>query len=210
MIYVIGVGPGAPEYLTLKAKTLVESADIVAGFKPPLDTVKDFVRGEVVAIDYASESELLKYISNESRSKKCVFCCTGDPDFSDAQLLEKIALLTDIEVIPGVSSVQVAASKARVAFEHAAFISFHRRGSVESQKNELLSQIKESKDVIILPRPYDFMPEEIAAYLLKNGIDPDTRTIIYENLTRDEKEHHQSLHKVKGEFRDLCIMVIKA
>ncbi len=209
MIYVIGVGPGSPEYLTLKAKNEIESADIVAGFKPALNTVKEFVRGEVVEEDYASESELLKYIADKSHNKKCVFCCTGDPDFSDSQLLEKIASHTEIEILPGISSVQVAASKARVAFENSAFISFHKRGSIEGQKRELLSRIKENKDVILLPRPYDFMPEEIAKYLMGNGISPDIRVIIYENLTMDEREHHKSLKEIKGEFSDLCIMVIK-
>ena len=209
MIYVIGVGPGSPEYLTLKAKNEIESADIVAGFKPALNTVKKFVRGEIVEIDYTRESELLKYIADKSRNKKCVFCCTGDPDFSDSQLLEKIALQTEIEILPGISSVQVAASKARVAFENSAFISFHKRGPIEGQKRELLSRIKEKKDVILLPRPYDYMPEDIAKYLMENGISPDTRIIIYENLTMDEREHNKSLKEIKGEFSDLCIMVIK-
>ena len=209
MIYVIGVGPGSPEYLTFKAKNEIESADIVAGFKPALNTVKEFVHGEIVEIDYAKEGELLKYVADKSNSKKSVFCCTGDPDFSDSQLLEKITLQTEIEILPGISSVQVAASKARVAFEQSAFISFHKRGSIESQKRELLSRIKEKKDVILLPRPYDFMPEDIAKYLMENGIGPDTRVIIYENLTMDEREHHKSLKEIEGEFSDLCIMVIK-
>jgi len=111
--------------------------------------------------------------------------------------------------LPGVSSVQVAASKARVAFEDSAFISFHKRGSIEGQKRELLSRIKEEKDIILLPRPYDFMPQDIANYLMENGINPDTRVIIYENLTLDEREHHKSLKEIEGEFSDLCIMVIK-
>jgi len=209
MILAIGVGPGSPEYLTIKAKNEIESADIVAGFKPALNTVKEFVHGEIVEIDYAKEGELLKYVADKSNNKKCVFCCTGDPNFSDSQLLEKIALHTEIEIVPGVSSVQVAASKARVAFENSVFISFHKRGPIEAQKRELLSRIKENKDVILLPRPYDFMPEEIAKYLMGNGISPDTRVIIYENLTMDEREHHKSLREIEGDFSDLCIMVIK-
>ena len=58
MILAIGVGPGSPEYLTIKAKNEIESADIVAGFKPALNTVKEFVHGEIVEIDYAKEGEL--------------------------------------------------------------------------------------------------------------------------------------------------------
>lgn len=210
MILVIGTGPGAPEYLTLKAKKEIESADIVAGFRPALETVKEFVRGEMVVIsDYAREGELLDYVASESHHKKCVFCCTGDPDVSDAQLIEKLARRTEIDIIPGISSIQIAASKARVALENSAFISFHRGGSIESQKQELLCRIKEHKDIVLLPRPYDFMPPEIAQYLITNGINPEMRVIIYEDLTLNEKEHHQSLKEIKGEFSDLCVMVLK-
>ncbi|MFC1916635.1 precorrin-6y C5,15-methyltransferase (decarboxylating) subunit CbiE [Chloroflexota bacterium] len=202
-VHIVDVGTGSPRYLTMEMEEVIRKADIVVGFKPPLDTIREFVHGEIVEIDYAKEGELLKYVADKSINKKCVFCCTGDPDFSDSQLLEKIAFYTEIEILPGVSSVQVAASEARVAFDNSVFISFHKRGPIEAQKRELLSRIKENKDVILLPRPYDFMPEEIAKYLMENGISPDTRVIIYENLTMDEREHHKSLKEIEGNFSDL-------
>jgi cobalt-precorrin-7 (C5)-methyltransferase len=209
MIYVVGVGPGAPEYLTFKARDLVESADIVAGFGPPLKTVGEFIRGEKVEVDYAGERKKLRYIAAQSRDNKCVFCCAGDPDFSDSQLLKKIADLTEIEIVPGVSSTQIAASRAKVAWEDSAFISLHKRGPIERRKMEMVRRIKEGKDVILLPRPWDFMPAEIAAFLIKNDVKPDTRVSIYENLTLDEKEQHTLLKDVRGSFSDLCIMLIR-
>jgi cobalt-precorrin-7 (C5)-methyltransferase len=211
MILAIGVGPGSPEYLTIKAKNEVASADIVAGFKPALETVKDFTNGEVIEIPaHSGEAEYLKYMAGKSGEKKCVFCFTGDPNFSASELLDKIALYDDVEIVPGISSVQIAASKAKVAFEDSIFISFHKGGSLEEIKWELLNRVKGNRNIILLPRPYDFMPEEIAGYLMQNGVSPDTEVIIYQNLTMsNEEESYKSLKEIKGEFSDLCVMVIK-
>jgi len=210
MIFAIGVGPGSPEYLTIKAKNEVASADIVVGFKSALNTVKEFAKGEVVEIpSHAREDKFLKYVADKSGGKKCVFCFTGDPNFSESQLLDKLAIYDEVELLPGISSVQVAASKAKVAFEDSVFISFHKGGSIERGKRDLLSGIEEGKNILLLPRPYDFMPKEIAEYLMQNGVSPDTEVIIYENLTMNEKESVKSLKEIRGEFSDLCVMVIK-
>jgi len=210
MILAIGVGPGSPEYLTIKAKNEVKSADLVVGFKPALNTVKEFAKGEVIEIPtHTKEDEFLKYVADKLGDKKCVFCFTGDPNFSGSQLLDKLALYDKVEILPGISSAQVAASKAKVAFEDSVFISFHKGGSIERGKRDLLSGIKEGKNIILFPRPYDFMPKEIAEYLMQNGVSPDTEVIIYENLTMNEKESLKSLKEIQGEFSDLCVMVIK-
>lgn len=37
---VVGVGPGEPEYLTVKAVKLIEGADYVADFKPALQVLR--------------------------------------------------------------------------------------------------------------------------------------------------------------------------
>ena len=139
-----------------------------------------------------------------------MFCFTGDPNFSASELLDKLAIYDDVEIVPGISSVQIAASKAGVAFEDSIFISFHKGGSLEEVQKELLYRVKGNKNIILLPRPYDFMPEEIAGYLMRNGVRPDTEAIIFQNLTlKDEKESRLSLKDISGEFSDLCIMVIK-
>lgn len=209
-IYCVGVGPGSPEYLTIKAKNEIESADIVVGFKPALNTVRELVKGEIIEIpSHANEDEFLKHIVTKSEDKKCVFCFTGDPNFSGSQLLGKIALRKEIEILPGISSAQVAASKAKVAFENSVFVSFHRSGSIEREKKNLLMGIKENKDIILFPRPYDFMPKEIAEYLMEMGIRPNTKVIIYENLTMEERVQVKSLRELQGEFSDLCVMIIK-
>jgi len=211
MILAIGVGPGSPEYVTIRAKNEVASADIVAGFRPALDAVREHIKGELIEIpSHSTEEEFLEYISRKSEDKKCVFCFTGDPNFSASELLDKIAVYDEVEIVPGISSVQIAAGKARIAFEDSIFISFHKGEAFEETKQELLTRARGNRNIILLPRPFDFMPEQIAGYLMQNGISPDREVIIYQNLTlSDEKESRMRLKEINGEYSDLCVIVIK-
>ncbi|MFC1921548.1 cobalt-precorrin-7 (C(5))-methyltransferase, partial [Chloroflexota bacterium] len=82
--------------------------------------------------------------------------------------------------------------------------------SFDEIKQELLVRVKENRDIILLPRPFDFMPGDIAGYLIQNGVNPDTKVVIYQNLTlKNEKETRMTLKEIKGEFSDLCVMLIK-
>ncbi|MFC2070175.1 precorrin-6y C5,15-methyltransferase (decarboxylating) subunit CbiE [Chloroflexota bacterium] len=211
MILAIGVGPGSPEYVTIRAKNEVASADIVAGFRPALEAVREYAKGKVIEIpSHSGEEEFLKYIAGKSGEKKCVFCFVGDPNFSASELLDKISVYDEVEIVPSISSVQIAASKAKVAFEDSIFISFHKGDPLDEIKQELLTRARENRNIILLPRPYDFMPEEIAGYLMQNGVSPDTEVNIYENLTlSNEKESYMSLKEIMGKFSDLCVMVME-
>jgi cobalt-precorrin-7 (C5)-methyltransferase len=212
MILAVGVGPGSPEYVTVRGRNEVASADIVAGFKPALDAVRDCLKGEVIEIKtHTGEEEYLKRFAENSGEKKCVFCFVGDPNFSASELLEKIAVYGEVEIVPGISSAQVAAGKAGIAFENSIFISFHKGASFDEIKKELLKNVIEgSRNIILLPRPFDFMPEEIAGYLMENGADPDAGVIIFQNLTlENETEIRTTLGEVRGNFSDLCVMIIR-
>jgi precorrin-6B methylase 1 len=106
----------------------------------------------------------------------------------------------------------VAASYARVATDKAVIITFHITGSIEYEKEMLLNALKVGKDVILLPRPWDFMPYHISKFLESNGIDVNSYvTEIYENLTlSNEKVTKCMLSEVKDvQYSDLCVMVIK-
>ena len=213
-MWVVGVGPGEPDYVTVKAAKLIEGADYVAGFKQALEVVKKLVKGKMLVIDYANEKETLKILASEARAgKKCVICCYGDPNFSDKQFVEKIkSTYVDVEVVPGVSSVQVSCAKAGLAMEESVFITFHKSGQINNMKEELLRVVKEGhRNVIILPRPWDFMPKDIAKFLIDNGVAKDPEVTVYENLTlRDERVHVYKLSDLLNtEHSDLSIVIIK-
>ncbi len=47
-VYVVGVGPGSPEYITEKAKQVITRSDIVIGYKHSLDVIRDLLNGKDV------------------------------------------------------------------------------------------------------------------------------------------------------------------
>ena len=213
-VWIVGVGPGDPDYLTVKAIKLIEGADYVAGFRQALQVVEKVVKGRAIAIDYNNEGDVLNFIASEERAgKRCVICCYGDPNFSDKQFVEKIkSVCKNVKVIPGVSSVQVACAKAGLAMEESLFITFHKSGSIDEEKEELLRAVKEGRrSVIVLPRPWDFMPKDIAKFLIDNGVSKDLEVMVCENLTlKDEKVCTCRLSDLLNvEHGDLSIIILR-
>lgn len=109
-IYVVGIGPGDPDDMTVRAVKTLEKSDIIVGYKTYTDLVrKSFpgkayyengMRGEVErcekCVDYALEGKTVSLI------------CSGDSGvYGMASPLIETALkrnFTDIEVIPGVTA----------------------------------------------------------------------------------------------------------
>lgn len=213
-VWVVGVGPGEPEYVTLKAVKLIDGADYVAGFKRALQVVERLVKGKILIIDYANENEVLKSLASEAKAgKKCAICCYGDPNFSDKQFVEKIkSVYMDVKVVPGISSVQVSCAKAGLAMEESMFITFHKSGPINNEKEELLRVVKEGhRNAIVLPRPWDFMPKDIAKFLIDNDVAKNLEVAVHENLTLSNEIVHvcKLSDLLNTEQSDLSIIVIK-
>ena len=126
-ITVLGVGPGDPDLLTLKAKNALESADIVAGFETVLGPVRRWIKGEALPMRYRDQEEVLAYVGEQvSAGKKCVVCAWGDLNFSARELVDRVRRRADeIELIPGISSVQVACTRLGLQMEESIFVTMH-------------------------------------------------------------------------------------
>lgn len=215
LLFVVGIGPGAKEYITERVRKIIKDADLVAGFEPAINIIRGLVnkKAEIIVLDYANEKIKLDIIASKlSESKKCVICCVGDPNFSEQQFIKKIkSACGQTEVIPGISSVQIAAAMAGLAMEDIRFITFHKSGSLETEKMELIEASKLGKNIILLPCPWDFMPQDIARLLIRNGISPKVGISIYEKLTlENETVFNGRLEDLPGkDFSDLSIMIIK-
>lgn len=66
-------------------------------------------------------------------------------------------------MIPGISSVQAASSISRMGLELVPVISFHVTGQIEDSKARLLRAVKYRGKAIVIPRPFDFMPDNICS-----------------------------------------------
>ncbi len=116
-VYFIGAGPGDPELLTLKAKRIIEEADILiyAGSLVNRDILR-LAREDAVLYDSSRMSleEIFEVIQEVKSTPKIVARIhSGDPSIYSA-LQEQVDWCEkegiELEVIPGVSSFQAAAA----------------------------------------------------------------------------------------------------
>ena len=216
---IVGVGPGNNGLLTLRGREVLEQADLVAGFKTVLNAVGPWLdRAEVCPMTYRDQESVLEYAADQARlGRKCVICCWGDSNVSARELLVRIRRRADrVDLVPGISSVQIACARAGIFLEDSLFITLHQRsdspGGSTEELEELVHYLDEGRrHVILFPRPWDFMPPAIAARLLESGVPDERRMHIYQRLTlEDEQEWAGTLAEcaaLTGEHSDLTIMV---
>jgi cobalt-precorrin-7 (C5)-methyltransferase len=212
---VVAVGPGDPRMLTMRGRQALEAADLVVGFKTVLDVVTEWCGGaEVRPMSYRDQEEVLEYAAGQAgQGKNCVVCCWGDLNVSAHELLARVYRRAEkVELIPGVSSIQIACARAGIALEESLFITLHRRDGSEPALAELERYLREGlRNIILLPRPFDLMPPGIASDLVAAGIPAERPVTVYQRLTLEgEKAWSGTLQEcadLSEEFSDLSIMV---
>jgi cobalt-precorrin-7 (C5)-methyltransferase len=218
-VFAVGVGPGSSEYITKVVIAKIKECDVIVGYKYTLNTIKDFLSGKkIYEITMSDQEETYQKIKKEMPGKKILVPFTGDVNFSESEVVDRlIEIFGSVEIIPGISSIQIAAAKAKVPLDKSKVITFHVTSSIEEKKIELQKALIDGFSVILVPRPWPkkpekhFMPSEIATYLERNGFDITKLTVhIFEKLTTsDEAVFIGKVEDLKGkEFSDLSVMVI--
>lgn len=215
MIICVGAGPGHLDYLTQRGAELIRTADVVAGFDAVVNVVRPLIPADarVVTMGYRDQTEKLVEVARAHRAdKRCVVVFMGDIHFSGFQYLERVerACGHPVETLPGISSAQILASRGKVCFDETTFITFHRRGDLEPFKRHLLHVLADERNAIVIPRPWDFMPKEVAAFLLSQGVAAEHPVEVWENLTSREAQWTGTLKECFGDFTDMSIMLIRS
>ncbi|MCH7647527.1 MAG: precorrin-6y C5,15-methyltransferase (decarboxylating) subunit CbiE [Thaumarchaeota archaeon] len=219
-VFAVGVGPGSPKYVTEQVKEIIQNCDIVIGYKYTLKTIEHLLsEKEVHEITMQSQEEVYQKIKNNSEGKVLVILFTGDVNFSESEVVDRlIEIFGDVQIITGVSSVQLAASKAKIPLDKAKVITMHVSTSIEEKKLELQKALIDGFSVVLVPRPWPsvpekhFMPSEVAKYLKKNGFDTSgLKVSVFEHLsTENESCFKGCVEDLEDkEFSDLIVMVIK-
>ena len=219
MIICIGAGPGDVAYLTQRGAQLIREADVVAGFEAVLEVVRSLIpaAAQTITMTYRDQVAKLDEVAVEHHAgKRCVVVFMGDIHFSGFQYLERVerAVGHPVESLPGISSAQILASRAKVCFDETTFITFHRRGDLTPFKRHLVHVLEDQRNAIVIPCPGDaarsFMPWHIASYRMENGVSPAHPVEVWENLTRAEAEWHGTLAEcAEHRCSDMSIMLIR-
>lgn len=217
-VFAVGVGPGSPKYVTEIVKEIVSSSDVVIGYKYTLKTIEDLISGkEVHEITMQDQEESYQKVSKSLGDKTCVVPFTGDVNFSESEVVDRlIEIFGDVQIVPGISSIQVAASKAKVPLDKSKVITMHISTSIEEKKLELQKALIDGLSVVLVPRPWPkqpskhFMQSEIASYLKIHGFDTSQMKVhVFEFLTTEKETHFVGTVKdLEGkEFSDLSVIV---
>jgi cobalt-precorrin-7 (C5)-methyltransferase len=223
-VYAVGIGPGNPEYLTRRGARAIGEADVVVGFETVVDFVREEIDGEALTCGYRDEPEVLaEFAERVAAGAAGTAVLMGDPNHSGYQFVGKVEAAIEaadvdrpVEVVPGISSLQIAASRARTPMEETTFVTLHKSGPIESDLQRLERDAGE-RNLLVLPRPYDWMPERIAHRLLEAGA-PDCEALVLERLTHaDESITRASLSGVAADidskeetaFSDLSVLSVR-
>ena len=217
-VFAVGVGPGSPDYITETVKKIVVSADIVVGYEYTLETISNLVQDKkVYTITMKDQEKTYQQIKKDLGDKVLVVPFTGDVNFSESEVVDRlIEIFGNVEIVPGISSIQVAASKAKVPIDKSKVITMHVTTSIEEKKLELQKALIDGYSVILVPRPWPkdpekhFMPSEIAKYLKRSGFDTSKMKVyVFEALTtKSETGFEGMVEQLEGkEFSDLSLMV---
>ena len=217
-VYAVGVGPGSSKQVTDFVKNIILQSDVIVGYKYTLQTIQEHLAGkDVREITMTNQEEVYQNVLKEMPNKTMLVPFTGDVNFSESEVVDRlIQIFKDVEIVPGISSVQIAASKARVPLDKSKIITMHVSTSIEEKKLELQKALIDGFSVILVPRPWPnqpdkhFMPSEIAKYLKRNGFDTTKLKVhVYEAVTTEnEVVFEGNVNQLEGkEFSDLSVMV---
>ena len=217
-VFAVGVGPGSPKYVTEIVKEILQNCDIVIGYKYTLKTIEKLIEGkEIYEITMNDQEKSYQKILPELGDRTLVIPFTGDVNFSESEVVDRlIEIFGEVEIIPGISSIQVAASRTKVPLDKSKVITMHVTTPIEDKKLELQKALIDGFSVVLVPRPWPkqpdkhFMPSEIAIYLRENGFDTAKMKVhVFESITNENETHFEG--KVKDlegkEFSDLSVMV---
>lgn len=222
---IVGVGPGSPQYLTCIAMDAIKKSKYIVGYKYTLDTVESIIdktRQEVYHITMQNQESIYQHVYNKMKdSEYCTVPFTGDANFSESEVVDRLLEIfgdNNVEIIPGISSIQVASSKSMIPLDKSYILSFHISGDIEKKKKELINAIMDKKSVILLPRPWpddpsrNFMQSDIAKFLKLSGIDTSILKVwVFEYLSKYNKEtifRGKAIDLEEMNFNPLSVMII--
>jgi cobalt-precorrin-7 (C5)-methyltransferase len=223
-LFVVGVGPGSPLYLTDAAKKAVRKSRYIVGYKYTLSTLEGVIdrkKQQVFEVTMKSQEDIYQDVYGKMKDGEyCTVPFTGDANFSESEVVDRLLEIfgdENVQIIPGISSIQVAAAKSRVPTDKALIVTFHVTGEIEQKKKDLVQAVKEGRSVILLPRPWPhdlskhLMQSDIAKFLRENGVDTSKLNAwVFERLTTDRETTFKGLvSDLEGkEFSDISAMVI--
>lgn len=195
-VFIVGVGPGSSEWVSNYVRHLVLSADILVGWEQDFKPVKELIKDQRIFLQECNnylEVPRNAAVEAAKTGANIVVLKTGDPLVAPAglELILKTFNGFQVNVVPGISTVQIAAAMACISLEGAVIITYHPLPhdggrDLRQKRNKILSALSESRNLIVLTGVRQ-MPNQTARFLLDNGNDPNLACVVCEKLGLTEE-----------------------
>jgi precorrin-6Y C5,15-methyltransferase (decarboxylating) len=202
-IPIVGIGGDGLGGLSARSRDLLTGADVVLGSDSALALLPELkAKHHVIGGDL---QEVIDFIKTNSGHQRLVIIATGDPLFYGVAryLCDRIGK-DSFDVIPHVSSMQLAFARIKESWEEAYLTDLGKR-----RLDEVLDRIRTSETVGLFTSE-DHGPRRIARELLARGIDY-FRAYVCENLGGpDERLTQGELAEIAAmEFDPLNVLILK-
>ena len=114
-LYVVGIGPGSIENMTLKAYNVIKECDVIVGYTKYLDMIKEIIEGkELYSTGMRSEEERCRLAIKLAKEKDVAIISTGDAGiYGRAGLILELCNEEEIKnvvIVPGITASSAAGS----------------------------------------------------------------------------------------------------
>lgn len=193
-VYFIGAGPGDPELLTIKARKILDTADVVIYAGSLINPeILDGLKAEIYDSSRLNMDEIIAIIKKSIDENKIVARLqSGDTSLFSAisEQIERLRELgIDYEIVPGVSSAMAGAAAIGQELtipEVSQTVIFTRlEGRTPVPQKEKLSELARHQATMVIFLSVS-MAEKVQEKLLM-GYPPDTPVVIAERVTLPEE-----------------------
>ncbi|MGH9976801.1 MAG: SAM-dependent methyltransferase, partial [Nitrososphaeraceae archaeon] len=91
-LFIVGVGPGSPQYLTCVAIDAIKKSKYIVGYKYTLDTVESLIdktRQEVYHVTMQNQESIYQDVYHKMKDGEyCTVSFTGDANFSESEVVD--------------------------------------------------------------------------------------------------------------------------
>ncbi len=189
-LFVIGIGPGHPDYMAPRGKQIIAQCNVVVGSSRAL---QDYATaGQLTHAITGKLDEMLLFITKHIENQDVAVLVSGDTGYySLLPYLKRTLPSMHMEVIAGISSVTFAFARLQEPWQEADLISFHGR---VPNINRLYYEQGRSLGCLT---DNHYTPAAIAELLMQCGWPPETRAAACERLSyEDEHIVRTTLHEM--------------
>ena len=178
-LYVIGIGPGGLEHMTLRAKEAIEESNIVVGYNKYIDMIKPLVENKELFSTgmRGEEARCRKALELSKEDNTVALISTGDSGiYGMAGLILQMQKDENVEIIPGVTASSAAGSVVGAPLMH-------------DNCNISLSD---------LMTPYELIKKRV-----RNAADADMIISLYNPRSKGRPHYLREAIEIIKEYRDL-------